>query len=152
MTSQQPIRVTVQHRFRASPERVFDAWLDADKLGQWMFGPSLRDEEIVRLSVDSRVGGRFSFLVRRQGVEIDHVGSYRVIDRPRHLVFTWGIAGHSTEESVVDIKIRTLETGCELTLTHEMDPKWAEYADRTKQGWTTMVTALARILGEGSDG
>lgn len=139
--------VRVTRRFSASPERVFDAWLDPDLIGRWMFGPALRDEEVLRLAIDARVGGSFSFLVRRQGAELDHVGTYREIDRPRRLVFTWGIAGESVEESVVTIDVVPLATGSELTLTHELDPKWADYASRTEAGWTKMLDALAGTLG-----
>ena len=143
MSSRPHVDVRVTRRFRASAERVFDAWLSPELIGQWMFGPRLRDEEVLRIAIDGRVGGSFSFLVRRQGQELDHVGTYREIDRPRRLVFTWGIAGSSADESVVIIEITPLETGSELTLTHEMDPKWAEYASRTEAGWTTMLNALA---------
>lgn len=136
--------VRVTREFAASPELVFDAWLNPDRIGVWMFGPGLREEEIVHLEVDARVGGGFSFLVRRNGAEIDHIGTYREMTRPSRLVFTWGIAGQSLEESVVTIDIRSTSGGCELTLTHTMDAKWAEYAERTKSGWTTMLDALAR--------
>ena len=91
MTTEQHIKVRVISHFSASPERVFDAWLDPEMIGRWMFGPALRDEEVVRVAVDSRVGGSFSFVVRRQGKEIDHVGEYLEIVRPRRLVFTWGV-------------------------------------------------------------
>jgi uncharacterized protein YndB with AHSA1/START domain len=116
-------------------------------IGKWMFGPALREEEVLRIDVDARVGGAFSFLVRRQGQEIDHVGKYREIDRPRRLVFTWGIAGDSEDESLVVIEIVQQETGAELTLTHEMDSKWADYASRTEAGWTKMLGALSVTLG-----
>lgn len=139
------IRVQVIQRFDASPERVFDAWLDPERIGTWMFGPALREEEIVRISVDPRVGGSFSFVVRRQGNEIDHIGNYLEIDRPRRLVFTWGIAP-DPPESRVTVNIVPLNTGCELTLVHEMHPQWAEYADRTKDGWTKMLTMLNKTL------
>jgi uncharacterized protein YndB with AHSA1/START domain len=145
MTSE-PVMVRVTRRYSASPERVFDAWLDPEMLGRWMFGPALRDEEVVRIGVDARVGGSFSFLVRRGGVEIDHVGTYREIDRPRRLVFTWGIAGESADESVVTIDVVPRDAGCELTLTHAMDPKWKDYADRTQAGWTRMLDVLAPTL------
>ena len=111
-----------------------------------MFGPRLRDEEVLHISADARVGGTFSFLVRRQGQEIDHVGTYREIDRPRRLAFTWGVVGESTDESVVTVDIVPRDGGCELTLTHEMDPKWAEYASRTQAGWTKMLDALADVV------
>ncbi len=143
-----PVLVRVTKSFSAAPERIFDAWFDPRLIAQWMFGPRLRDEEIVHLEVDVRVGGRFSFLVKRQGMEIDHVGVYRAIARPRRIVFTWGIAGHSTDESVVEIDIVATATGCKLTLTHHMDPKWADYAERTQAGWTTMLNALGRFFDE----
>ena len=141
--STQPVIVRVTRRFHVPSERVFDAWLDPELIGRWMFGPDLRDEQVVRIAVDPRVGGKFSFLVRRGQLEIDHVGTYREIDRPRRLVFTWGIAGESSDESVVSIDIAPRESGCELVLTHEMDPKWRDYATRTQAGWTKMLAALA---------
>jgi uncharacterized protein YndB with AHSA1/START domain len=39
------VKVVVKRRFNACPERVFDAWLDRNLIGQWMFGPKLRDFE-----------------------------------------------------------------------------------------------------------
>lgn len=144
--------VRVTHSFSVAAERVFDAWLKPDMVGLWMFGPRLRDEEVIHLKTDPRVGREFSFLVKRQGTPIDHVGTYREIERPRRLVFTWGIAGssveESAEESVVEVEIVTTSEGCNLTLTHRMDPKWAEYADRTRTGWTTMLHALGRFFDE----
>jgi uncharacterized protein YndB with AHSA1/START domain len=142
------IKVSVSRHFDASPERLFDAWLDPEMIGKWMFGPALREEEVLRIVADARVGGSFSFLVRRQGQEIDHVGKYREIDRPRRLVFTWGIAGDSERESLVIIEIVPQESGAELSLIHEMDPKWADYSSRTEAGWTKMLAALETALGQ----
>jgi hypothetical protein len=50
------------------------------------------------------------------------------------------------KESVVTIEIRGTEAGCDLTLTLEMNPKWADYASRTEAGWTKMLNALAQVL------
>lgn len=144
--SDEPVKVRVTRQFSASPERVFDAWFDPEMLGRWMFGPAVRDEEILRIAFDARVGGTFSFLVRRGEDEIDHVGTYRQIERPRKLVFTWGVASEAGDESVVTIDITPQGAGCELTLTHEMDPKWKEYAERTQAGWTKMIDVLGKAL------
>lgn len=151
MHAGQPVLVRVTRSFPVSPEQVFDAWLDPATIGRWMFGPHLRDEEVLHLKVEARVGGTFSFLVRRQGTEIDHVGTYREIDRPRRLAFTWGIAGESDGDSVVAVEIGPLSDGSELELTHTMDSKWAAYADRTRAGWAHMLDTLAVAL-ETSDG
>src|SRR5690349_13009430 len=64
MAASAPIVLTVRHAFASSRERVFDAWLNPAGMERWMFGPEVRDEEIVHLRVDARVGGHFSFLVR----------------------------------------------------------------------------------------
>ena len=83
--------IRVERTINAPAERVFDAWLDPVWIGRFMFGPHLRDEHIVSLSNEPRVGGVFNYRVTRQGVEINHTGTYREIDRPRRLVFTWGV-------------------------------------------------------------
>jgi uncharacterized damage-inducible protein DinB/uncharacterized protein YndB with AHSA1/START domain len=140
-----PVAARVTHHFRASPERVFDAWLDPDMIGRFMFGPHLRDEQIVRLSSDPRIGGKFSFVVRRQGEEIDHVGEYLELDRPRRLVFTWAVADDADDSRVV-IDIEPAELGSELTLTHEMQEKWADFVPRAREAWSKMLNALAEVL------
>lgn len=106
------INVTITQKFNVAAQRVFDAWLDPDRLGRWMIGAAVRDEEVVRIELDARVNGRYSFVVRRNGVEIDHVGTYLEMDRPRRLVFTWGINGESEDDIsrvTVDIAHRTMD-------------------------------------------
>lgn len=141
------VEVRVVRRFTVPAERVFDAWLTPRLLGQWMFGPAVREEKILRLDIDPRVGGQFSMLVERNGQPIDHVGTYLEIDRPRRLAFTWGIRGESDgDASRVRIDIAPAEAGCELTLVHSLPPRWAEYAQRTQHGWSTMLDALQRLF------
>jgi uncharacterized protein YndB with AHSA1/START domain len=140
--------VRVTHRYSASAERVFDAWLSPALLGRWMFGPTVRDEQILHLELEPKVGGRFSFLVRRGSDEIDHVGEYLEIDRPHRLAFTWGIG--AGDSSRVTIDIAPHGSGCELTLLHELHPDWADYADRTQAGWTHMLGKLSDALTAGS--
>ena len=146
MKSGSHVNVRVKQRFSASAERVFDAWLDPAAIGRWMFGRALRDEEIVRLTLDPRVGGRFSFLVRREGEEIDHIGRYLELDRPRRLVFTWSIVPEPEDASRVVVEIAAKERGCELRLTHELPVEWSDYADRTREGWEKMVGVLEQQL------
>ena len=143
----QPVKAIVTKRFSASAERVFDAWLDPAMLGRWMFGPNVREERIVRLGTEPRVGGRFSFVVERAGVEIDHVGEYLEIERPRLLVFTWATRDSLPETSRVIIELAPLDGACELTLTHVMAPSWAAYAERAAGSWRLMLDMLAGSLG-----
>jgi len=145
MTTATPVLVRVTKHFEAPPARVFDAWLDPALIERFMFGPHLRDEEIIHVENEPRVGGTFSFLVRRDGAEIDHVGEYLTIVRPRKLAFTWGILG--SESSRVTIEIAPAASGCDMTLSHELHPASAKNKDRTKDAWTKMLEALDLALG-----
>jgi uncharacterized protein YndB with AHSA1/START domain len=147
MNQSPPVKAVVIQRFSASAERVFDAWLDPTLIGRWMFGPNVRDEQIVRLGLEPRVGGNFSFVVKRQETEIDHLGEYLEIDRPKLLVFTWATRDSLPDTSRVIVEIRPLEKGCELTLTHVMSSAWAEYLDRVTGSWQLMLGKLAGVLG-----
>ena len=51
--------------FKVQPQRVYDAILDPAMIARFMFGPLLREEEILHIRNDPKVGGRFSFKVRR---------------------------------------------------------------------------------------
>jgi uncharacterized protein YndB with AHSA1/START domain len=138
--------VRVNRRFDVPSSRVFDAWLDPAMLAKWMFGPAVRDEEIVKLTLDPRPGGAFSFIVRREGREINHLGEYLEIERPSRLAFTWSTAQSLPDVSRVTIEIVSLGDGCELTLTHEMHPDWLDYVSRTEAGWAKMLDTLAAAL------
>lgn len=140
-------KVKIEKHFTVSAEKVFDAWLDTKMIERWMMGPDLRDEEVLKLETNPKEGGTFSFVVRRDGEELDHKGTYREIDRPNRLVFTWGVNEEAGDGSVVTIEIQSTESGCRLTLVHEMDPKWEEYKDRTKKGWSTMLDKLDEVFG-----
>lgn len=141
------LQARVTRHVDALPEQVFAAWLSPELIGRWMFGPALRDEEVVRIALDARVGGTFSFVVRRQGQEIDHVGEYLEIDRPRRLAFTWGVMP-SPDRSRVIVDFTPTATGSEVTLTHELSPEWADFVSRSQEAWGKMLDALARMLAE----
>lgn len=104
--------------------------------------------ELGRIEVDARVGGWFSFVDRRDGEDIDHIGQYLEIDRPRRLAFTWAIRGVENDISQVTIDIVPLGKGCELTLTHEMDSEWADFVQSAENSWMLMLGVMHAALSE----
>jgi uncharacterized protein YndB with AHSA1/START domain len=145
MSSEIPVKVRVSRRFSASPERVFDAWLDPAKAGKFLFAtPTGR---MVRVEIDARVGGRFVFVDRRDGKDVPHTGEYLEIDRPRRLVFTLSVETFAKDVDRVVIDIVPRGAGCELTLTHEMRPDLADFKTQIENGWTTILDGLATTAG-----
>jgi uncharacterized protein YndB with AHSA1/START domain len=138
--SERVLRIT--RHFDASPERVFDAWLDPETAGKWLFATPTGQMTCVQ--IDARVGGRFLLIDTRNGEGVEHIGEYLELDRPRRLAFTFKVPKYSSENTRVTIDIVPAAGGCDLTLTHEaVLPEWL---DRTRQGWTMILDGLAGSL------
>lgn len=141
--------VTVTHRYAHSAERVFDAWLDPQLARRFLF--TTADGEVVRCEIDARVGGRYTIVDRRPPGDaqftgdITHVGEYLEIDRPRRLVFTFGVPQFDPGYTRVTVEIAPDGDGCLLTLTNDDVPD--EWADSNTQGWTMILESLSRTLG-----
>lgn len=146
MTAAKPPVVRVTRRYPYPAERIFDAWLNPAFTSKWLFATP--GGEMVRAEADPRVGGRFTFTEKREGEDFEHTGEYLEIERPRRLVFTFGLPKFSDNFDRVTVEITPSGDGCELALTHEYNPKWAEFADRTRDGWATIIENLAANLGE----
>jgi len=143
-----PIILKVSRDFDASPEAVFDAWLDPAKAGKFLFATP--DGEMLKVEIDARVGGRALVVERRASGDAHHHLQYEVIDRPRRLVFLF--RADPAEEGAwtrVSIEITPKNAGSMLTLTHEMDPQWAAYEDQTRKGWTMILESLAKVTADG---
>ncbi|MET0245537.1 MAG: SRPBCC domain-containing protein [Sphingomonas sp.] len=145
-----PLSLAVTRDYAASAERVFDAWLDPDMARRFLFATS--DGEMLQVQIDARVGGEALIVERRAQRDARHRMRFEVIDRPRRLVFLFaaGMDGEADADwSRVAIDIVSRDGGgCTLTLHHELDPAWSDWADRTRAGWTMMLDTLATLTGD----
>ena len=142
-----PVTATVEGLFTVPAERVFDAFLNTQLIARFMFGPEVREEEIVSLQNEPRVGGTFSYVVRRQGKTFTHTGEYIDINRPSHLAFTWAVKEDpANSQSRVVIDLAPIIDGCELTLTHEMAHGQEDFVEQSKVAWGRMIDKLTEIL------
>ena len=80
------------------------------------------------------------------GKRVTVSGVYRVIDKPRRLVFTWawhqddGSRGHETE---VTVTFAPAPGGTRLKLVQQTFQS-QEVRDRHRQGWTSSFVCLAQ--------
>jgi uncharacterized protein YndB with AHSA1/START domain len=136
--------VKVTRTFAASPERIFDAWLNPEIARRFLFATPTG--EMVRVDIDARVGGKFLIVRRTGGDDVEHVGEYLAIERPRRLVFTFAVPKYSAVYTQVSIEIAPAGSGSKLTLTHEgVLPEWA---DRTQEGWEMILGSLDRTVSD----
>jgi len=138
-------QAVARRHIMASAERLFDAWIEPAVVGTWMFGPNVREEEIVSLDADPKLGGRYSFVVRREGKLFDHAGQYLEVDRPRRLSFTWGVRPQDPE-SRVHVEIVPREKGCEVTVMQDLSREWADFKPKGEEACGRMLEALDRAL------
>ena len=144
MTTQEHVLVT--RLFRASAERVFDAWLDSRTAGEWLFAsPTGR---IVCVEIDGRVGGWFYIVDRRDGEDVEHIGEYFEVDRPRRLAFALSVEKYGQSFDRVIIDIVPLASGCMLILTHHMRTGMAGEAGSIEACWSGVLDRLAATVGE----
>lgn len=133
--------VTVRREIAAPAETLFDAWLDAERLGTWL-RPRVVSE--TRAEVDPREGGDFRIVMVRDGSEILHQGSYREIDRPSRLVCTWSSPATDHRDSVVTVTFSPLGSGSTMVEIHQVGLPDEESRAGHTEGWSDALAELER--------
>lgn len=142
MTEEARTSVQITRRFDASPERVFDAWLDPEMASKWLFTTKTSK---TNYDLDTRVGGAYTITRRRGGKTYIGIGEYLEIERPRRLVFTFSMPQFAPDVDRVIVEIVPDGDGCILTLTQEN--LRLGYEKSTINGWGKMFDALTAALG-----
>ena len=141
----QPV-VRVRRVMPAVPEVVYDEWLNADALIDWMCP---RPTRCVAVTVEPEVGGRVRFDVDDSGRSILISGQFLVVDRPRHLRFSWSHSGWAdpTAASIVDVTFAPHgDDETVMTIEHTLLP--AEAVDDHDHGWSVTADQLQSRLSE----
>src|SRR6476619_2923255 len=110
--------LTLVRRIKARPSIVFDALTTAEGIASW-WGPD--GGPVLVAESDPQVGGRFRVHFRTlDGSEHESSGEYLEVVRPERLSMSWRWTGgvEDPDESLVEIRLRAVAEGTELTFTH----------------------------------
>jgi uncharacterized protein YndB with AHSA1/START domain len=134
--------LTLVRRIKARPSIVFDALTTPEGIAAW-WGPD--DGPVLLAAVDLRVGGRFRVRFRMlDGSEHESSGEYLEIRRPARLAMSWRWAGgEDPGESRVEIELRAIPDGTELTFTHSR-LRDEETRRSHEEGWNGALDKLER--------
>jgi uncharacterized protein YndB with AHSA1/START domain len=136
--------VVVRRTIAASPEDLFDAWLDPHALAVWMRpGPVVSSVA----KVDPREGGCYEITMQGQSGPIVHKGVYVHIDRPKRLVFTWASLGTEMRDTLVTVDFVPAGKRTEVIVTHEQLPESATPSH--SMGWTHGLEHLDQAFTQG---
>ena len=110
--------LTLVRRVKASPATVFEAMTTAEGIAHW-WGPDAGP--VLIAEADPREGGRYRVRFRMlDGTEHESTGEFLAFEPPTRAVMSWRWTegGGGPGESRVELTLRPIPEGTELTLTH----------------------------------
>jgi uncharacterized protein YndB with AHSA1/START domain/DNA-binding transcriptional ArsR family regulator len=143
MTTDTELKLETSRVIAASPEVLFDAWLDPEMLARFM--TPMQGVLVPEAKADARVGGRFLVVMRVDDKDLPHAGTYKTIDRPNELAFTWESPMSPIEDSTVTLKFAPVEGGTKVSLRHVRFPSEESRANHEK-GWAAILEALSKAV------
>ena len=135
-------RIEVRRRIPAPREVVYEAWTDPEGIKEWMCPGDVLSTEA---TLDVRVGGSFRITMRSKNQVHEHVGTYRIVDPPAKLSFTWSGADNPNGITLVTVEFIPQGAECELVISHEGFTR-PDLAQRYEMGWGTIARKFAEYL------
>lgn len=148
------VAVRIERTMRASPDRVFRAFLDPDLIRQWIAPDDLH---VDRVAVEAKVGGRIEVWHSRNGASTGKFeGFFLVIDPPRELVYRWAFVGTEPEkgeyfDTLVTVRLEPEAGGqTRVSVVHErleeLQRGAPEIFARLVPGWSECIEKLERAI------
>lgn len=131
--------LTITHTIPATPEAIYDVWLDPKSPG----GPWFDTERVI---LNAEVDGLFYHAMKWEGKNWAHYGRFIHLDRGRRIEHTWVSEATRGLESIVSMTFEPKGTSTEITLRHSGvpdDPLGLQHKD----GWTWILSATAERFG-----
>jgi uncharacterized protein YndB with AHSA1/START domain len=135
--------LTIRRRFKASPQRVYNAWTEPAQIARW-FGPA--GITVLESVFEPRAGGRLMIHSRSAEGEDHRVsGTVREAIPNRKVIYTWAWQSTPERQSLVTVELKPDGDGTLLVLTHEQF--FDEGArDRHNHAWNAVLDKLEAYL------
>jgi uncharacterized protein YndB with AHSA1/START domain len=138
--------VRVSRQVSAAPERIFNAWLNAEEARTFLFAS--RMGETISSEIDARVGGRFRIVRHWGGGDVEYSGEYLEISRPHRLVFSLFVEKYAQRDDRVIVELAPVANHSLLVLTHELSLPDPAERSRIQREWALVVDKLGALCSE----
>lgn len=135
------LTLSIQRIIKATPQAVYEAWLDPATITRFMAGGL--DQRVTEARTDPHVGGKFR-IVMTSDKEIVHQGIYRDLVPHELIRFTWE-SPYSPADSEVTIRLAPKGDGTEVTLS-QVKFLSEGARDGHRGGWTHILDRLDATL------
>ena len=146
------IEAKVTHRFRASPERVFDAFVDPVLARRWQAAWLRRNGEsgnMTEVELDPRVGGRLILGDGHHSAHARHWGKFMALERPTKIAFSWMTSNEEVDDpDMVNLIIEPEPDGpgSVVTLYNTLHAEDEEGLAETERGWMAMLGGIEDVI------
>jgi uncharacterized protein YndB with AHSA1/START domain len=136
--------VIVQRVLPATPDVVFEEWIDPNALAEWMCP---RPARAIKVDLEPTVGGHVRIDIEEDGVEFYVSGRYLKLERPHLLRFTWSCSTWTDPnwQTIVTVSLEP-HGGVDtlMTIHHTLLPEGT--VENHQHGWTLIAEQLGRSL------
>jgi uncharacterized protein YndB with AHSA1/START domain len=141
------VPLTIRRTMNTSPEELFAAWSQPDRMEQWFF--PLRPGWKATVNNDFRTGGSHQLvMLDEENTPYSHTGIYQEIVPNQKIVFTW--ISDSVKNTLVTVELHSVnDNETEILLTHERLPDKEQY-EKHQGGWQECLDHLEEFLGKES--
>lgn len=142
----QPIKTTeinLKRIINASPDEVFEAWLDQTSPGSPWFGVP---KAIVN---PPKVDGLFYSMYQLEGREVAHYGRFIALEKPRRIQHTWVSEATRGMESIVTLSFESVEGKTQVNINHSRIPD-DEEGHRHEHAWGYVLAKMRSRFGKGN--
>ncbi len=141
-------RLNVTRLLEAPRDRLWQAFTDPATFRRWWRPPGFT---CPKAKLDARVGGAYRVHMRSPRDTLHTIsGSYRVVDAPERLSYTWTFneGQYQGIETVVEVRFDELGGATEVTVDQGPFPTERMKGDY-QGGWENCLTELADLLEQG---
>ena len=139
-----PTSLRLSCHFKASPERVFEAWTNPAHIAKW-FHP---EDNVYcnEAEVDPQLGGKYRIVLTTPKGPVAAFGDYTIFDRPTQLQMNWQW-DHEGQSYIsrLNLDMKPSGDGTDFTMTHDRFVD-EEARDMHQQGWTGCLKTMIQYF------